>query len=127
VDAAVAGAYRPRDGTAGVLHGVVRDHLEEFLALATRHGDGTGMPRFVEQELRRFLGCGVLAHGFARVRCDGCGFERFVPFSCKGRGFCPSCGGRRMAERAAHLTDNVLPAVGLRQWVLTVPHTGCAI
>jgi hypothetical protein len=36
MDAAAAGAYRPRDGTAGVLHGVVRDHLEEFLALATR-------------------------------------------------------------------------------------------
>ena len=28
----MAGAYRPRDGTAGVLHGVVRDHLEAFLA-----------------------------------------------------------------------------------------------
>jgi hypothetical protein len=122
VDAAAAVAYRPRDGTAGVLHAVVREHLEEFLALAVRRGDGIGMPRFVEQELRRFLGCGVLAHGFARVRCDACGFERFVPFSCKGRGFCPSCGGRRMAERAAHLTDRVLPAAPLRQWVLTVPH-----
>jgi hypothetical protein len=64
----------------------------------------------------------VLAHGFARLRCAACGFERFVPFSCKGRGFCPSCGGRRMAERAAHLVDRVLPPVPLRQWVLTVPH-----
>jgi len=27
----------------------------------------------------------------------------------KGRGFCPSCGGRRMTERAAHLVDHVLP------------------
>jgi len=27
-------AYRPRDGAAGVLHAVVRDHLEEFLQLA---------------------------------------------------------------------------------------------
>jgi hypothetical protein len=26
-----------------------------------------------------------------------------------------------MAERAAQLTDRVLPAVPLRQWVLTVP------
>ena len=31
--------------------------------------------------------------------------------SCKGRGFCPSCGGRRMAERAAHLVDHVFPDV----------------
>jgi hypothetical protein len=27
-----------------------------------------------------------------------------------------------MAERAAHLVDQVLPAVPIRQWVLTVPH-----
>jgi hypothetical protein len=26
------------------------------------------------------------------VRCEQCAFERLVPFSCKGRGFCPSCG-----------------------------------
>jgi hypothetical protein len=115
-------AYRPRDAATGVLHAVVRDHLEEFLHLARAHGDGRGVPAFVERELRGFLTCGVLAHGFARLRCADCGFERFVPFSCKGRGFCPSCGGRRMAERAANLVDRVLPAVPLRQWVLTVPH-----
>ncbi len=43
-------------------------------------------------------------------------------FHCKGRGFCPSCGGRRMTERAAHLVDAVLPRVPVRQWVLTVPY-----
>ena len=41
------------------------------------------MPKFVEHELRRFIGCGVLAHRFACVRCDGCGFARFVAFSRK--------------------------------------------
>jgi len=45
-----------------------------------------------------------------------------VPFSCKGRGFCPSCGGRRMAAQAAHLVDAVLPRVAVRQWVLSLPH-----
>ncbi|TMA44757.1 MAG: transposase, partial [Deltaproteobacteria bacterium] len=45
-----------------------------------------------------------------------------MPFSCKGRGCCPSCGGRRMTEQAAHLVDEVLPRVPVRQWVLTVPH-----
>ena len=40
----------------------------------------------------------------------------------QGRAVCPSCGGRRMAERAAHLVDHVLPAVPIRQWVLTLPH-----
>ena len=37
------------------------------------------------------------------------------------RGFCPSCGGRQMADTAAHLVDRVLPEVPVRQWVLTVP------
>lgn len=50
-----------------------------------------------------------------RVCCEGCAFERLVPFSCKGRGFCPSCGGRRMTERAAHLVEAVLPRVPVRQ------------
>jgi hypothetical protein len=65
----------------------------------------------------------VLSHGFARVRCPDCAFERLVPFSCKGRAICTSCGGRRMTERAAHLVDHVLPAdIPVRQWVLSVPH-----
>src|SRR5262245_7081089 len=53
---------------------------------------------------------------------EGCGREHLVPFLCKGRGWCASCGGRRMRERAAHLVDAVLPWVPVRQWVLTVPY-----
>jgi hypothetical protein len=34
----------------------------------------------------------VLAHGFARVRCESCKDELLVAFSCKGRGVCPSYG-----------------------------------
>src|SRR5262249_56773385 len=34
----------------------------------------------------------------------------------------PGCGGRRMAEQAAHLVDAVLPWAPVRQWVLTVAH-----
>jgi len=63
-----------------------------------------------------------MAGGFARFRCGDCVLDRLVPFSGKGRGFCPSCGGRRMAERAAHLVDHVLPDVPVRQWVLSLPH-----
>ncbi|MSO57357.1 MAG: hypothetical protein EXQ55_10645 [Acidobacteria bacterium] len=72
---------------------------------------GRGLPRFVEQEFRDFLRCGWLAGGFARFRCAACGMDRLVAFLCKGRGFCPSCGGHRMAERAAHLVDRVFPDV----------------
>jgi hypothetical protein len=111
--------YRPRRPEETVLFGIVAGHLETFIADAGRRD--RVVPRFVERELRTFLDCGILAHGFLRVHCDVCGRDRLVPFSCKGRGFCPSCGGRRMADTAAHLVDRVLPEVPVRQWVLTLP------
>ncbi len=97
------------------------DHYETFRVEAARLRDGEGLPRFVEEEFAAFLRCGWLAGGFARFRCTRCREERLVAFSCKGRGFCPSCGGRRMTERAAHLVDHVWPEVPVRQWVLTLP------
>jgi hypothetical protein len=67
------------------------------------------------------LKCGILAHGFARARCSSCGYDFLVAFSCKGRGPCPSCNAKRMAETAAHLVDHVIPHVPVRQFVLSVP------
>ena len=116
------GIYEPRSPARTVLHQVVRTHLERFLAETAAATEGAGVPRFIEREFRDFLGCGALDRGFARVRCDACRFERLVPFSCKARAVCPSCGGRRMAEQAAHLVETTLPLVPVRQWVLTVPH-----
>ncbi|MBK8261908.1 MAG: transposase [Nannocystis sp.] len=73
----------------------------------------------MKAELDGFAGCGDFEKGFVRTACRTCGDELRVPFACKGRGFCPSCMGRRMAEGAALLVDHVLPAVGVRQWVLS--------
>jgi hypothetical protein len=116
-----SGTYAPRAPAASVLYQVVRDHYETFRVEAARLRDGEGLPRFVQEEFEAFLGCGWLAGGFARFQCTRCRAERLVAFSCKGRGFCPSCGGRRMVERAAHLVDHVWPEVPVRQWVLTLP------
>ncbi|MCA1563571.1 MAG: transposase zinc-binding domain-containing protein [Acidobacteria bacterium] len=114
--------YEPRDPTSTLLYGIVRDHFETFRAHAAALREGEGLPRFVEQDFRDFLRCGCLAGGFARFRCAACGLDRLVAFSCKGRGFCPRCGGRRMAERSAHLVDHVFPDVPVPQWVLSLPH-----
>jgi hypothetical protein len=114
-------SYEPRRPGEGLLYRIVQEHWETFRADAGRLRDGDGLPAFVQDEFQNFLRCGWLAGGFARFRCGGCGAERLVAFSCKGRGFCPSCGGRRMVERAAHLVDAVLPDVPVRQWVLTLP------
>jgi hypothetical protein len=118
----LAAVYRRRDPTATPLYPLVQHHLETFLAeAATADPDGQGVPQWVEDDFRAFLRCGILAHGFARIRCDACTAERLVAFSCKGRGVCPSCNARRMVEVAAHLTDHVLPPLPVRQWVFSLP------
>jgi hypothetical protein len=120
--AAPSTSYERRCPARDALYQIVHDHFETFRAQAASLRDGEGLPRFVEEEFRDFLQCGWLAGGFARFRCGDCGLDRLVPYSCKGRAVCPSCGGRRMAERAAHLIDHVFPDVPVRQWVLSLPY-----
>ena len=116
-----APAYQRRQPEETVLYRTIEAHLPTFLA-RTGGADGTGgWPAFVRREFEAYLRCGILDHGFLRVRCERCGETTVVGFSCKGRGFCPSRGGRRMSELAAHLVDRVLPHVPIRQWVFTVP------
>ena len=114
-----ARGYAPRDPTRTVLYGAVLQHWRPFAA--AMDDAGRGLPAHVTREFEAFLGCGIPALGFARVRCVGCALDRVVAFSCKCRGFCPSCGGRRMSQTAANLVDRVFPKVPVRQWVLTVP------
>jgi hypothetical protein len=109
--------HRPEETT---LYQVVQQELETFLAQVEAH-TGSGVPEFVKDEFEAFLECGILAHGFFRLRCAQCADEKLVAFSCKRRGFCPSCGARRMSETAAYLVDKVIPRVPVRQWVLSFP------
>jgi hypothetical protein len=44
--------YVPRAAADTVLHGVVQEHLETFLAAAAACTDGIGLPHFIERELR---------------------------------------------------------------------------
>jgi ribosomal protein S27E len=83
--------------------------------------EGRVLPDYVQREFEDYLKCGRLELGFLRVRCETCHEERLVAFSCKRRGFCPSCGARRMAESSALLADEVFPHQPVRQWVLSFP------
>ena len=108
--------HRP-EGT--LLYQIVEEYYPAFEAhLAAQ---GRDVPEYVRQEFEEYLKCGRLEHGFLRVRCAGCHLEHLVAFSCKRRGFCPSCGARRMAESAALLVEEVFPKQPVRQWVLSVP------
>ncbi len=113
--------YEPRDPSHTVLYHVIADHLETFLASLDADPDAKGLPAYVQREFDAYLQCGILAHGFLRLGCDTCPKELLLPFSCKRRGFCPSCAARRMAQTAAHLVECVIPWVPTRQWVVSVP------
>jgi hypothetical protein len=116
-----APTYERHTPETSVLYRTVQAHLKTFLARTAGEEGRPGLPGFVRREFEAYLRCGILAHGFLRVRCERCGDTTVVAFSCRGRGFCPSCGGRRMSELAAHLVERVLPRVPIRQWVFTVP------
>ncbi|HEX7489543.1 MAG TPA: transposase, partial [Anaeromyxobacteraceae bacterium] len=105
------------------LYAVVRDNLRTLYAAVEDGFAGAPLPDFVRKDLEGYLDCGLLCRGFAVFSCPGCPGERhLVAFSCKSRAFCPSCLGRRMAETAADLVEDVLPRAPLRQFVLTLPH-----
>lgn len=75
----------------------------------------------VGQASRKYLECGIFAHGMTRDRCNDGGHDYFVAYCYKGRGVCPSRNTRRVMETVAHLRDHVFPRLQVRQWVLCVP------
>lgn len=102
-----------------VLHQVIRQNFSKFKSLM--NDKEKSIPGYVLKEFEEYLSCGDPTKGFARLRCSDCGHEKLLPFSCKRRGFCPSCWGRRMVEAEIHLVDEVFPEQNTRQWVLSLP------
>src|SRR5690606_10231176 len=93
--------YQQRRPEKTVLYRVIQQHLESFLEHA-HESSGKRLPVYVENEFRRYLECGLRAHGFARAVCETCSNERLLPFSCKLRA--PWAGSRSTAtfeERAS--------------------------
>ena len=88
--------YERRRPELSTLHRTVRENLQTLYAAVEAGFDGAALPSFVRKELEGYLDCGLLCRGFAHLKCEGCGERRLVAFSCKGRGFCPACMGRRM-------------------------------
>ncbi len=117
------GRYRQRRPEQTLYYKVVQQNLQTWLAVRREADpDSEPIPAYVEAAFLKFLGCGIYACGFARLRCGSCGYEALLPFSCRVRGgVCPSCASRYTALSGAWLTDQVLPRVPFRQVVLTVP------
>jgi len=118
-DAGKSWRYRRHRPEETLLYRLVEEYYPPFADLLAARG--RPLPEYVRREFDEYLKCGRLEYGFLRIQCRACHAERLVAFSCKRRGFCPSCGARRMAESAALLVDEVLPELPIRQWVLSFP------
>lgn len=112
-------AYQRHRPERTPLYRAVAAHARTFVGIS--ESSGAPLPRFVKDEFDAYLQCGILAHGFIRLTCETCNHETLIAFSCKHRGICPSCGTRRMNEAAAYLTEEIIPRVPVRQWVLSFP------
>ena len=80
--------YNPRHPERTLFYQTIAEHFETWHALASAgqfdgQGDRHTPKAFVRQAFRKYLECGIFAHGFARAWCDDCGHDYFVAFSCK--------------------------------------------
>ena len=75
----------------------------------------------IPEVVNKFLDCGDLERGFARIRCDHCRHEYLLAFSCKGRWFCPSCHQKKVQLFGALLTEAILFPVPHRHVTFTIP------
>ncbi|MBK8648885.1 MAG: transposase [Gemmatimonadetes bacterium] len=120
---AARGVYKPRRPQASPLFRLVSDHLHRLQTVyderfAREYGPWRSV---VAQVAEKFLACGILDHGFARIRCTACAHEYLLAFSCKCRYFCPSCNAKRLAIWTQWLDTTLLAPVPHRQVVLTIP------
>lgn len=75
---------------------------------------------YVENEIRKYLKCAILAYGFSRARVDDCRYDLIIAFSYKKR-VCPSCCTQYLETTFMHIIDNILPKVLVRQFVFSLP------
>ena len=119
----ISPVYRPRKPQDSQYYRCVEDHFEEFEQVyderfTTKYGF---FRAYVKQVIYRYLDCGILHNGFARVKCKDCGHEYLLAFSCKRRHFCPSCHQKRVVEFGEWLCEEVLKAFPHRHFTFSIP------
>ena len=96
-------SYEKKDQNSSIVKKVVAKNLvkfEKYFALEQKV-----LPHYIKNEFTSFLNCGLYSLGFLKFHCSNCNNNFLLPFFCKKKGICPSCGGRRMSQTAAHLRD----------------------
>jgi len=119
----VEAIYQPRKPKLSPLYQSIVSHFSEFESVyEERYQKRYGVLRDVVREVvYKYLGCGDLRKGFARIKCKGCNHEVLLAFSCKGRYFCPSCHQKRVLMFGEWITEEILYPLPHRQYVFTIP------
>ena len=90
------GIYRPRHPERTVLYRVLFHCCRQY------HREGRFEKEYgyfrpvIKKVVERYLDCGNPRSEFAQIRCPDCDAEHLLTFSCKTRGFCPSCHAKRL-------------------------------
>ena len=115
--------YRPRKPQDSQYYQCVEDHFETLEQVYDeRFAKQYGFFRpYVRKVIYRYLDCGILHNGFARVKCEDCNYEYLLAFSCKRRHFCPSCHQKRVVEFGEYLCEEILKAVPHRHFIFSIP------
>lgn len=115
--------YRPRWPRDLLLYRTIERYLPEFeRTYDARYSRLYGPWRpIVGDVARRFLRCGDLHFGFARVRCPDCHHEMFLAFSCQQRCLRSSCHQKRTLLVAETVAHTICAPVPHRQLVFTIP------
>ncbi len=85
----VAGVYKRREPEKSTLYKIVFNYYESYEEIyPERYEKEYGYFRTeVKESIKKYLDCGILEHGMARIYCKEYGNDYFVAFSCKTRVF----------------------------------------
>jgi len=117
------GVYRARKPATSPLWQCINSHFDDFLlTYPNKYEHKLGFLRpVIPRVVNKFLDCGDLVHGFARIRCKQCGHEYLLAFSCKGRWFCPACHQKKVLLFGEFVAESLTFPVPHRHYVFTIP------
>ena len=115
--------YRPRRPKESPLWQCLCAHFYDFIqAYPEKYEKKYGFLKpVVEDVVNKYLDCGDLTKGFARIYCENCKKSMLLPFSCKGRWFCPSCHEKKVLLFGEFITGTIAFPVPHRQYVFSLP------
>jgi hypothetical protein len=121
-EAAARKFYRRRSNN--VIRKIFRERFQAFEAAYVEHYAATCCKyrlHLIQPAVQTFRLYGDWKQGIARIHCADCGYDLFVPFSCKSFFLCPSCSQKRTLHLGEYLSKDLLLSLPHRQFVWTIP------